>query len=314
MISAGQWPEADRLFRSDPSWLGSDDAYSIPLDNERTLWLFGDTFVGSSRAEARFLRNSIAIQSGSDPSSANIRFYNSFFETEESWLWPLHGALIDSSLLLFFMKVKPARLPSRGPIEDWRELGNLGFFDVYDWEAVRVENPNDDPEAWRWTTLAERPNTAGIIPGAAVSVSDEIYAYGWKGRQGYLARWSDSPQWFSNGTWTTDASKATVVLPDAATEFTVHFDERLGKWCHIQLNGSISLRTAEKPEGPWSEPTTIFVPEEQDRPGVMVYAAKAHPQLTGADLVLTYASIGPGADETIRDDTVYYPRFVRVSF
>ena len=44
-IDAEPWPEADELFRSDPHWLGSDDAYSIDLGDGRVLWLFGDTFI-----------------------------------------------------------------------------------------------------------------------------------------------------------------------------------------------------------------------------------------------------------------------------
>lgn len=308
MISAEPWPAADRLFRSDPSWLGSDDAYSIPLDDERTLWFFGDTFTGSKRDEAGFIRNSIAVQTGRDPSSASIQFYGSLFEAREFWLWPLHGALIDGKLLVFFMKVKPSRLPSRGPIEDWRELGNLGFFDVFGWEATSVENPRDDPATWHCEKLAV-PDTAGIILGAAVYHSEGLYVYGWKERQAYLARWDEQLEWFSGGAWTGAAASATVVLDDVETEFTVHFEPRLGRWCQVQLKGEITIRTAEKPEGPWSEPQSVFRPEESN-----AYAGKAHPQLTGADLVLTYASIGPTADETLRDDRVYYPRFVRVNF
>lgn len=309
MISAEPWPEADRLFRSDETWLGSDDAYSIPLDGEQTLWLFGDTFTGAKRGEEGFVRNSIGIQTGSDPSSASIRFYGSIFETEQFWLWPLHGALIEGKLLVFFMKVRPSRLPSRGPIEDWRELGNLGFFDVYGWEAMTIDNPKDDPGGWRGSTLASA-ETAGIVLGAAViQSSDGLYVYGWKDRQAYLARWGEPLQWFSGGGWTADPDDAAVILSDVETEFTVHFEPSLGCWCQIQLKNEILIRTAERPEGPWSDPQSIFVPEES-----FAYAGKAHPQLSGADLVLTYASIGPGADETLADYSVYYPRFVRVSF
>ena len=315
MISAEPWPEADRLFRSDPAWLGSDDAYSIPLDGERTLWLFGDTFTGARRGEAGFMRNSVGIQNGRDPSSASITFHGPLFEAEGYWLWPLHGALIGGKLLIFFMKVRPSRLPSRGPLEDWRELGNLGFFDVYGWEAMWVENPDEEPSAWvRSRHSNSQPDTAGMIVGAAVVKSDELYVYAWKERKGYLAKWNDSPEWFSGGGWTSDASTATPVLSDVETEFTVHFDKRLNSWCQVQLQGSLSIRTAPRPEGPWSERKSIFTPDTAASPGVMVYAGKAHPQLDGADLVLTYASIGPNADETLRDDSVYYPRFVRVTF
>ena len=31
-------------------WLGGDAAYSVPLSPGRTLWLFGDTFIGAPTA------------------------------------------------------------------------------------------------------------------------------------------------------------------------------------------------------------------------------------------------------------------------
>jgi len=137
-FSGTPWHEADRLFRSDPRWRGSDDAYSIDLGDERTLWLFGDSFIGSARREATFVRNSIALQTGSDPAKATIEFRwsdgpSSFFaDRGDTWLWPLHGARLNGHLILFFMHVRSSRAPSLGPIEDWRADGPLGFFDVFD--------------------------------------------------------------------------------------------------------------------------------------------------------------------------------------
>ena len=70
-LSASSWPEADALFRKDPRWLGGDGAFSVDLGGERTLWLFGDSFVATSaaneRAESKMVRNSIAVQTGRDP-------------------------------------------------------------------------------------------------------------------------------------------------------------------------------------------------------------------------------------------------------
>src|SRR2546430_16976623 len=34
-------------------WLGADDAYSIPLTSTESLWLFGDTFVGTAETKLR---------------------------------------------------------------------------------------------------------------------------------------------------------------------------------------------------------------------------------------------------------------------
>ena len=68
LIQVEPWPEADTLFRSNPRWMGSDDAYSIDLGDGRTLWLFGDTFISrtflNTRRLSTMIRNSVAIQSG----------------------------------------------------------------------------------------------------------------------------------------------------------------------------------------------------------------------------------------------------------
>src|SRR4051812_12940174 len=118
-ITGSPWPEADKLFHREPDWLGSDDAYSIDLGGGRVLWLFGDTFIATSKArvrrESRMVRNSIGVQQGYDPSSASIRFYwktaeqkpASFFPEEgESWFWPVHGAVVNGRLLLMLMQVE----------------------------------------------------------------------------------------------------------------------------------------------------------------------------------------------------------------
>ena len=45
----------------------------------------------------------------------------------------------------------------------------------------------------------------------------------------------------------------------------------------------------------------------------MIYSAKAHPQLTGADLVLTYATNTFQFAEHLTDGSIYYPHFVRLT-
>lgn len=47
------WPEADKLFRSDPRWLGGDAAYSVDLGHGRVPWLFGDSFIADAPGQTR---------------------------------------------------------------------------------------------------------------------------------------------------------------------------------------------------------------------------------------------------------------------
>ncbi|MCA1840290.1 MAG: DUF4185 domain-containing protein [Actinomycetota bacterium] len=337
------WPEADALFHRDPRFLGSDDAYSVPLGDDRTLWLFGDTFVGDGqqmdRRKSHFIRNSIGIQTGPDPSNANVDFFwrndpspDSFFTTKQGeWLWPLHGARIADTLLLFFMQVRgPHGGVEEGsdPIDDWRDEGALSFFDVYDWEAFVIANPDDPPSKWDIQQAKRPKNPRGLVAGATLlPAEDHLLGYAWKGEDLFLSRWVASEaasgdlrktEWWTPGGWTLDSNDASPIADEAKTEFTVHRDPAKGKLCMVQMRAligaHITVRWADEPHGPWSELEKIYEPAEAEMPGVMTYAAKAHPQLTGADLVLTYASNGSDADSTLDNLDIYFPRFVKVSF
>ena len=100
-------------------WLGTDDAYSIPLSAEKSVWLFGDTFVALSsanvRSESKMVRNTVAIQAGDDPRTASITFSwrknmdgspASFFpEHGQRWYWPGHGIRLAEGPVVIFLYV-----------------------------------------------------------------------------------------------------------------------------------------------------------------------------------------------------------------
>src|SRR5690348_4037569 len=142
-FAATAWPQADRLFRSNPLWLGGDVAYSVDLGNGRVLWLFGDSFIattpGQTRRQSTFVHNSIAIENGYDPASASISFYwpmkngrpTEFAPNEgKVWLWPGDGIRIGSKLLLFFSRVQSDN-----------SKNSLGFRSA-GWTAFLVDNPD----------------------------------------------------------------------------------------------------------------------------------------------------------------------------
>ena len=322
--AARAWPEADKLFRSDPRWLGGDGAYSIPLDEGRTLWLFGDRFVEPGGSGKRSLdslpRNTIAIQEGLDPASAKMRFYwrekggkpRAFFGEEgERWLWPAHGARVGKRLLLFFMRIK-------------RASGGMGF-SVEGSTALLVDNPEQDPLSWRFMVPALPALRAGMLLGSAVLVDRGfLYAYSPQdpGHRVYLARWPlektekgelSSPQWWSGKAgWSLAAEP--VPLFTGASEFSVHAGT--GGLVSVHSLGfgdtEIGIRRSLKPEGPWSRAEAAFHPEESGRKGILVYAAKAHAHLRGKGLLVTYAANPQDPTILLSDMSLYYPRFVRL--
>src|ERR1035441_6630782 len=89
------------------SWWGADGAYSIPLPDGRSLWIFGDTLYGDRRVvegnEPRMVRNSIGI-STCDDRDRQVDYVirrgdkgqpQDFFQAQhkDTWYWALDGFL-----------------------------------------------------------------------------------------------------------------------------------------------------------------------------------------------------------------------------
>lgn len=59
-------PDLTRMFERTSSWTGDDAAYSVRLAQDKILWLFGDSFMGtiSNNRRERFslIHNSVALQ------------------------------------------------------------------------------------------------------------------------------------------------------------------------------------------------------------------------------------------------------------
>jgi len=329
------WAKADLLFHTDFRWKGSDGAYSIDLGGERILWLFGDTYIAykgpyeRTRACVEMIRNSIAIQNGYDPSNANIRFFwhtddslpASFFpEADTTWLWPLDGIRLENKLLIFFAKMHGI------------ETG-MGF-EVCGQSVKMIENPDDNPDKWCIREIPLPYIRDSVLIGSALEVYDGfLYAFCCRepgNHDMFLARWSvDSarmgyllnPEWWcgdKNG-WIQHSDmihSPEIIIKDGATEFSFWFDSSLNLFYQVQTIGfgqaKLVFRQAPQLTGPWCEPKVIYDPPENKIPRIKIYAAKAHPHMHGADIVLTYATNAPES-LIVADTCLYYPRFVRAN-
>ncbi len=323
------WPEADTLFHTDPRWIGGDGAYSVDLGNDRVLWLFGDSFIARTadgvRDESRMVRNSVAIQTGRDPSNAFMQFYwpeldgeaQSFVKEEGTdWYWPMHGILLGDKLLLFFERLNS---PSGDPTG----------FESNAWRALLVDNPDADPANWMISGALAPGTTHEVLVGeAAIAEGKYLYLYGTRGASHaiFVARTAiseaeqgriDALAWWTGSDWSTSGDPEAIVNI-GAPEFSVHHDSLLGKYVMVHTEGygatTLAWRVAESPQGPWSDPGDLLRPPESFEPDAFVYAGKGHPELDGADLVATYVP-SSFEDRPLSDEArLYYPHFVRVSY
>jgi hypothetical protein len=326
-------PDLDALYQRTNGWIGSDAAYSIPLGERATLWLFGDTLVGEvrdgKRRNAKMINNSIAVQSlGSAPQY----FYRtnsdgspvSVFTPDDgtnSFFWPWDGVRTARGLFVFLTQVRHT--------DDKSVWG----FKLFSASLACVSNPDSAPALWKiavtkepWADFATRPATA--YGWSVVQHQNYVYVYGTAaGAAGAtVARapqesLDDFAQWrfYSNGLWQKDPRQATAIFPDKPPEGTVRWAPALGHFAAVYsegLSGDIVLREAPDPAGPWSERRVIYhCPDSNRSKAYYCYAGKAHPELSGPEeLVITYAVNSNNFFDLFNDPLLYWPRFLRLKF
>jgi hypothetical protein len=343
----GAWADenAQRIpvFPYAEGWLGADDAYSIPLAANKSLWLFGDTFVGDRATTLRahfktMVRNSIGISTCESDKACTMRYYwrnpdgakpRSFFDTgsDSVWYWPLDGYLDGKKLYLSVMVVK-----NRPGASSKDAFG----FTVVGTKWLCVTNLSAPPEQWK---ISEKDMTGpDMLPGVSV-VADGRYlllythvteAKG-KGfmtvlrvpRNRIAAPASHWEYLGSDSMWRpgTPHGDALHVIDQPISEMTVRYHPAWKKWVAIStgpeaLSNHIVARTADAPAGPWSEPITIFqfpemTPSRQgyDR-DTFCYAAKEHVEFDDSDLLLTYVCNSFSFEKVVKNMAIYRPQVV----
>lgn len=333
---ARTWEAGQRMFYSDPYWRGGDCASSVDLGDGRVLWLFADSYIGVKPPYRRdsccvtMIRNCMGIQSEYDPSVADFTVHwrgtkdtpGAFFPKEDtSWFWPGNAVRFDSFLIVFLMRVCASDIGL-----GFRTCGHAAFI---------IDELDGNPEEWSISSLQLPDNPFGIMLGAAVIV-EPPYLYSFSVKEPgdhsmYLARWhtdsvlagsADAVEWWTgeNSAWVPDSKltvEPAVLFPDGATELSIVFDTMTDQYLAIQTVGfgaaDVMMRTSSALTGPWSELRLVYEPAEKRMPGVIIYAAKAHPEIVGADMIVTYNTNGP-IEKIIADTTIYYPRFVRLDW
>ena len=324
-------------------WLGADAAYSIPLAADKSLWLFGDTFVGDPAATLRahstaMVRNSVGISTCEPDKACTMRYYwrspdaaepRSFFDTgkDDVWYWPLDGYLDGKTLYLSLMVVR-----NRPGASSKDALG----FEVVGTKWVHVTNLAASPDQWK---ISEKDMTDGdMLPGVSI-VADggflllytritEEQSKGYmtvlRVRRNKIANPASHWEYLGRDSkWRpgTPHGDALHVIDQPISEMSVEYHPQWKEWVAISTGAGanpnqIVARIAGSPVGPWSDPINIFqfpemTPSHEgyDR-DTFCYAAKEHIEFEDANLVVTYACNSFSFEKVIHNMAIYRPQVV----
>ncbi len=333
-------PELESLFQCTEGWTGADGNYSVPLSATRTLWLYGDTWVGKivdgKRVPETMVNSTVALQEGRGK-DARVRFFiqrnkegkpTALLTPSDGhgWYWLQAGILAEKQLLLFLAQIEKTDDP-----------GVFGFRQIGKWLGV-VDHPEDEPTSWHiqqlkipWTLITSERDLA--FGTAVMEASGYLYIYGTDedlqgpDRARYLVAArapvnsvTDFNSWrfYHEGEWVADFRMCSRLIKGMGSEGSVSFLPKFGCYVLVYTEGGLSskilARTAPHPWGPWSEAATVYeCPDVQIGKDVFCYAAKAHPQLGGPEeLIITYAANSFDFSQVVNDARLYWPRFVRV--
>jgi hypothetical protein len=328
-------------FSAAQKWLGSDAAYSIPLPEGRSVWIFGDTLFGTERKlagpEPVMVRNSIGISTCKDGKfdidyvirkSGNGKALDFFQARNRStWYWALDGFYHDKSLYVTLLCLRDKPVTVADPIG----------FETCGSDLAKISDLDADPQDWTMEYFPLVPDGVKAYPSATAVVDGEfVYIFalyenatrpllvtripltGLKDPQKNLRYLAKDGSW-KPGLVPADAKP---VMDDGVTELSIRYHPEMKKWVAImmdpKLTGKIILRTASAMTGPWSEAKAIYsVPElKKDAPGydsdTFCYAGKEHPEFENSDLLFTYACNTMKVPKLLEKLDLYYPQTVRM--
>lgn len=314
------------VFPDKNGWYGGDGAYSISLDQERTLWLFGDTFVANEEGRKDrvdmdvILGTTLAISTCSVNNEFKIKYYlkkknekfvSSFGENE--WLWPQDPFTVED--VLYIPLITVTATDKKGELFNFKITGhkiarikNFTAADPYKWSMDYIDLTQAIPPeiAAFATTSVVHDNYVYFYPFYAYS-KDVVNVLG-----NILARIPvsklDNPmgaiEYFTKeGTWQNNLNPALVkvVLDACVSELSVRYHAADKKWVAVYLSTQnkgdrFLYQTADKPEGPWTEPKVLGLPIPEVDPNSTLYdknsfcyAGKEHIEFArNRNLVVTY--------------------------
>jgi hypothetical protein len=330
-------------FNYGQGWLGADDAYSVALGPGKSLWLFGDTFVGDKTTQLRsqtktMVRNSIGISDCVPNQGCTMRYFwrhpeapkpRSFFDTgtDELWYWPLDGFVEGKTLYVALLAVR--NKPNATPTD-------VFGFEIAGTKLAIVKNVHASPDKWQpvihdvtdshfWTGISIVRDADHLIWYTQVSRGEGHGSMA--ALRTSLNKISTSPAAWqylaSNGQWRPGfpGDDGRQVIDQPISEMSVRFHPAIHKWIALSIGPEFPspravYRLADSPLGPWSVPQTLFeFPEmKTGSPGfdkdTFCYAVKEHTEFTDGKIAMTYACNSMVVAKVKANMQIYRPRVV----
>ena len=315
------------LFRTENGgWVAGDATFSVALPDGRTIWLFGDSFIGTVNPDsslapgANMIRNCAVIQEGDNLTAMYQGTFENpldFVETDtpdSTWFWPEHGLVENNTLKIIFSEFGTGD-------------GQPGWNFEYR-NACIVLFTYPEIELIGYNPLPYYEQNGVMYGDRLITHGDYTYIFGrkeenhdWHIPYVHLARaevgnlhgdW----EFYSGSVWSTDP-EASVRLTDnpVSQQYGVfmHEEKFVMITQEIWLGTKIYSLTADQPEGPWENITELY-----NTPfpflDMFTYNAYPHSQFDENNALLVSYNSNSSFWEIFNNVELYRPKFIRVPY
>jgi hypothetical protein len=317
----------NRFIPAGGRFTGGDGTYSINLPDGRTVWIFGDSFIGNVTADNRrtkttpaYIRNSFVVltpdslityQQGDPAEFKSMMIPPEVTPTSgitelDVWYWPGDAFLENGRLNVFVSKFSQ------------KDHSNMWAFKFEATELVEFSLPDFKPAGVHIFNDLD-----SIHFGHALhETKDYTYIYGLK-KKPYVARAKAGDvangawEFYDGENWVAEARAAKPMVDFLGSEqFSI--SEWEGTYIMIiqgdALTRNVYSFTAPTPYGPWGNKQWIYeTPLPDSCKSCFTYNAMAHPQFTEDKMLLiSYNTNSMEMDDHYKNASIYRPRFIRV--
>lgn len=314
---------------------GADGEYSVLLPDGRTVWIFGDSFLGTVKPDRSrekrtpwFIRNSMAVQEGDSLRS----FYNvidgwesslvippgapkgKLFSEDTLWYWPGDGFIENGKLKVFMSQFNQA---VKG---DWGfrwQSANIATFSLPDIKLEKIDH-------------FSYPGTNEIHWGHAVCDGDKKFTYIYgaedKSKNLYVARAPKGDitapwEFFTGKEWMKDSKLAGPMLAIQGSEQFSVFKIKNKYVLLVQeggfMSGEICSYYSDSPYTGWKNRKVLCHTQLPDdvvsTKNLFAYNSLAHPQfIENGELLISSCINSFVVEDVFLDASKYRPVFQRV--
>lgn len=313
-ITVSKAADFNQLFTRYSGWTGGDATYSIPLPDGRTLWLFGDSFIGTvnanrSRPGGGFYRNAFVVQAG-DQMTTLTGGTSAFLQPADAgwWYWPGHGSAHGDTLQVIMFGFKST---GSGGLWDFAYASvDVVTFHLPDFKVLSIERKVTDPPVNYGACLLE-DNGFTYLYGSEKSGFSKFMHVARVPGHNLNGTW----EYFTGTEWTTDPAASARVFAHVSDEFSVfkHNNHYYLLTQNHLLGGEIYLYDADNPVLGFDHKKLVYCTPQTNKGSLITYNAFAHTQFSGnGELLVSYNVNSSIFADLFSNADNYRPYFVRV--